>query len=435
MLDGPGGFHASPSVHRSGHRTRARGPDLGKGRHLLTARLAAGTRAIGRHADGGGLYLQVRERGAGIERLWVFRYRRGARGAEREALISLGRAADVGLAGARELAAKCRAALAAGLDPRKVRSLERGRRTFGEVADAYVDGLAHTLRNAKHVAQWRSTLGDGPCRRLRRLPVDQVATEDVLATLKPIWRTTPETAQRLRGRIERVLDAAAVAGERQGDNPARWRGHLQLLLAARATLGRTHHAALPWADLPAFMVELRGLESVSARALEWTILNAARTSDTTGLVWAELDEDRRVWVVPAVRMKAKREHRVPLTDRALEVLAEVRRLGAPYVFPSRQGRALSNMAMLECLRGLRPGLTVHGFRSTFRDWVGDGTTFAVELAEQQLAHVIGDKTEAAYRRGDALERRRKLMAAWDRYCCARQHDNVRQLHRPPARKP
>lgn len=401
---------------------------MGKGHHRLSARFATGTRSIGRHADGGGLYLQVRKRGETIERLWLFRYRRGARGQERECIVSLGRASDVTLADARKQAERCRAALAAGQDPRQVLARTRHRgRTFGEAADTYIDRIAPGLHNAKHVDQWRMTLGDTYCRRLRRIPVEQVSTADVLAVLTPIWHTKPETAQRLRGRIERVLDAVTVTRERSGDNPARWRGHLQVLLSRPAQLSRGHHKALPWQELPAFMARLRRLDSVSARALEWTILTAARTSETTGAMPAEINTEQRIWTIPAQRMKAKREHRVPLSDRCLEILAEVSKLRGTYLFPSRRHRLpLSYMALSQCLGGLNPDVTVHGFRSTFRDWVGEATTFSEQLAEQALAHVIASKTERAYRRGDGLERRRELMAAWEDYCQSRSPKNEPQ---------
>lgn len=383
--------------------------------NLLSVRFVASA-PPGRHADGGGLYLQVRGRGELLERLWLFRYRRGGRGGQREAALSLGPARDVPLAQARELAARCRAALAAGGDPRQALAKARGAATFGQVADAYVDAIAPGLRNAKHVAQWRMTLGEAYCKSLRKLPVDRVATEDVLAVLKPAWGRRPETAQRLRARIERVLDSATVQGLRSGDNPARWRGHLQLLLAAPRKLARGHHAALPHEELPAFIARLRALQSVSALALEFTILTVARTGETIGATWPEIDLAQRLWIVPAERMKATREHRVPLGDRALAILAEAGKLGGVHLFPGRASdRPLSNMAMAMCLKGLAPGVTVHGFRSTFRDWVGDATGFPETLAEAALAHVIGDKTERAYRRKDALERRRKLMAAWERY--------------------
>jgi len=386
---------------------------------LLTHRFVSTVTKPGRYADGGGLYLQVRQRGAGVERLWLLRWRRGAREASREQTISLGPVRDVTLAAARDLARACRQAIARGEDPRSVRRGPQAAPTFGAAADSYVDAIAPGLRNPKNVAHWRMTLGEAYCARLRRIPVDKVGTEDVLAVLKPVWLAKPETAQRLRGRIERVLDAAKAAGHRAGDNPARWKGHLQMMLARQQSLARGHHRALPWRELPAFMGLLRARDSVSALALEFTILTAARTSETIGARWAEIVPADKVWIVPAERMKMRREHRVPLSARALKILEEARQLGGVHVFPARDPRRpLSNMAMAELLKGLAPGVTVHGFRSTFRDWIADATSYPGELAEQALAHTIASAVERAYRRGHALERRREVMAAWARYCGA-----------------
>lgn len=399
-----------------------------RGLNLLKASFVAGAPA-GRHADGGGLYLLVRRRGQVLERLWLFRWRRGPRGAEQEATLSLGPARDVPLVRARQVAAKAREALAAGEDPR--RALRAGvTATFAEVADAYVEAIGPGLRNAKHVGQWRMTLGPVYCRSLRPLAVDRIATEDVLAVLKPVWAARPETAQRLRGRIERVLDAATVQGLRAGANPARWRGHLAHLLSRPASLTRGHHAAVPWPDMPATIARVRELGSVSAAALEFTILTCARTGETIGATWSEIDLERRVWTVPAERTKMRREHRVPLGARALELLEEMRALGGGYVFPGRNlKRPLSNMAMMQCLRHVRAGVTVHGFRSSFRDWVGEATSFSELLAEAALAHQVGSKVERAYRRGDALERRRELMAAWEHFCDPAAGSNVTPIRR------
>lgn len=390
---------------------------MSRAANLLKVKLVENIQEPGRYADGGGLYLLVRKRAKLVERLWFFRYRRGPRGKAHELSISLGPAKDVTLAVARETARRCRQALLAGQDPRQAAlRAQKSVPTFGEAADDYVTTIEPTLRNAKHIAQWRMTLGDTYCRTLRKLLVSHVTTEHVMAVLKPIWLDKPETAQRLRGRIERVLDAAKVLGHRSGENPAQWRGHLSHLLPGARKLSRGHHAAAPWREVPGLMAKLRGLDSVSALALEWTILTCARTGETIGATWSEIDRENAVWIVPAARMKAKREHRVPLSARCIEILAEAERLAGNYLFPSRGSESpLSNMAMAECLKSLRPEATVHGFRSTFRDWVGEATDFADSLAEAALAHVVGDKTERAYRRGDALERRRELMAAWDAY--------------------
>jgi integrase len=403
---------------------------MARGLNLLSAQTVKTITREGRHADGGGLYLVVRKRGEAVERLWVFRYSRGARAEKRDSVISLGPARDLSLAGARELAKLCRGALLAGQDPRAAIAPPSEAPTFGQEADDYIDSIEPGMRNAKHVAQWRMTLGEVYCKALREKKVDQIGTEDILAVLKPIWLTKPETAQRIRGRIERVLDAAKVRQKRSGENPARWRGHLEHLLPSAKRLVRGHHAAVPWRDMPAFMRRLTALDSVSALALEWTILTCARTGETIGATWPEIDLEQAVWIIPATRMKAHREHRVPLSPRCLEILEEAKLLGGAHIFPARKPKkALSIMAMAECLKGLDPAATVHGFRSSFRDWVSEATSFPGELAEAALAHVVKDKTERAYRRGDALERRRELMAAWERFCLPPVAENVVSIRR------
>ncbi len=249
--------------------------------------------------------------------------------------------------------------------------------------------------------------------------VASVNKDHVVRILRPIWLKKPETAYRLRGRMENVLDWCRVLGGRQGENPALWRGHLKHLLPAQRKNGSVrHHPALPWKDIPAFMAELRSNSSLSARALELTVLTGARTREITEARWTELDLCQKIWTIPAERMKARKEHRVPLCDRALALLSGLPRLETnPYVFPgARLGRSLSNMAMLEPLRGLRPGFTVHGFRSTFKDWAAEKTDFAEEVSEAALAHAIQDEVEAAYRRGDLFEKRRSLMMAWEAFC-------------------
>jgi integrase len=302
-----------------------------------------------------------------------------------------------------------------GEDPRSVRKPVSA--TFGDVADALLKSLQPSFRNAKHRQQWTMTLTEHAA-RLRPLAVNSVTTEDVLAVLKPLWQKVPETASRLRGRIERVLDAASARGLRTGENPARWRGHLDSLLPKRATLTRGHHAALPFKEMPAFMMALRQRSAVAALALEFAILTAARTGEVIGAKWDEIDEAARLWTVPAERMKAKKAHRVPLSDRALAVLAAAKkaRLGE-YIFPTeRKDAHLSNMALTALLRRMeRDDLTVHGFRSTFRDWAGEATDFPREVAEAALAHTLDSKVERAYRRGDALTKRSELMTAWAKF--------------------
>ncbi|MFA5952272.1 MAG: integrase arm-type DNA-binding domain-containing protein [Hyphomicrobium sp.] len=391
---------------------------MGKGINRLTARTVASASRNGKYSDGGGLFLRVRDGGA--ERLWFFRYKRGARDAARERTLSLGPARDVTLAGARVLAARCREALANGEDPK--RALEGqtlSRMTFGEVADAYMDSIEKGFKSDTTRANWRRSLGDGYCAKLRRRLIGEVGTDDVMEVLSRVWQTKPVTAKKIRARIETVLDAAKVRGLRDGENPARWRGHLKHLLGKQQAK-KGHHRALPYKQTPFFMVDLRKLDSVSASALEWTILTVARTGETIGAQRSEVDRERRVWIVPPERMKEDREHRVPLTGRCIEIFDSMDAYPSPWLFPGRNpNKKLSNMAMAECLRGLNVDATVHGFRSTFRDWVGDCTAFPREIAEAALSHLVGDEAEQAYRRSDALERRRKLMLSWEKFCVSR----------------
>jgi integrase len=268
-------------------------------------------------------------------------------------------------------------------------------------------------RSEIHAVQWRTTIDDY-CGPILDLPVDAIDTQAVLGVLQPVWGRIPETASRLRGRIEAVLNYAKASGLRSGENPAAWRGHLALILPKRQKLFRGHHAAMPYGDLPEFIAKLRDTESIHALALEFLVLTAARSGEVLGAAWDEIDLDAQVWIIPASRMKAGREHRVPLSARALAILermAEIRT--GKLVFPGqRRGRPLSKSA----LSRLIPGATIHGFRSSFRDWAGEETSFPREIAEQALAHAAGDATERAYRRGDALEKRRGLMDAWASFC-------------------
>jgi integrase len=347
--------------------------------------------------------------------------------------MGLGSAVDVSLAQAREKAADARRLVKAGKDPIAARHAERTAAvpTFGEMADQLVASIEHGFRNAKHRYQWRQTLTQY-AKPLRPKPVDAITTEDVLECLKPIWTTKAETASRLRGRIERVLDAAAARGLRSRDNPARWRGHLSALLPKRQRLTRGHHAAMPFGDVPEFVYRLRDMDGIGARALEFTILTAARTGEVIDARWSEFDLEGKVWIIPAARMKAGKEHRVPLTERVLEILAGIAAVRTgEFVFPgSRHGRPLSNMAMRMTARRAGIKQTVHGFRSAFRDWAGERTNFPREIAEAALAHVVGDATERAYRRGDALEKRRELMGAWSAFCKPSEDNVVVPLARP-----
>src|SRR3984893_14922145 len=373
----------------------------------LNARSVATITERGRHADGGGLYLSISPNGA---RRWVFLYRWHGKPTE----IGLGSARDVSLARARELAGQARANLAEGSNPKEVRRSADA--SFGECADRLIAAMRPSWRNRKHVAQWEMTLRDYAA-PLRRLPVDKITTDDVLSVLKPVWHEKPETASRLRGRIERVLDAAKAKGLRSGENPARWRGHLDQLLPKRQQLTRGHHAAMDYADLPAFMDCLQVREGSAARALEVAILTAARSGEVLGARWEEFDLERGVWTVPPNRMKAGREHRVPMSRSALNIVNEIQR-EADFVFAGQKaGSPLSVMALEMVLRRMKiDDATVHGFRSAFRDWAAECTNFPSEVCEAALAHVIENKAEAAYRRGDLFEKRRKLMEAWDTYC-------------------
>jgi integrase len=286
------------------------------------------------------------------------------------------------------------------------------------MADDVREALSAGFRNEKHKAQWKSTL-ETYAAPLRARPVDTIATDDVLTILKPIWTTKAETASRVRGRIEKVLDAAKAKGFRSGENPARWRGHLDHLLPRPSKLSRGHHAAMPYEEIANFIAKLRTRDATAALALELCILAAARSGEILGMRWSEIDFDKKIWTVPADRMKAGREHRVPLSQRAIAILRQLEKLKtSDFVFPGQaRNKPLSNMAMEMMLRRMKVNdATVHGFRSSFRDWAGNVSNFPRELIETALAHVIGDKAEQAYRRSDALEKRRKLMDAWAAYC-------------------
>jgi integrase len=382
---------------------------MSKQLHKLSARSVATLTKPGRHSDGGGLYLNITATGA---RSWVFMWK--VAGKRRE--MGLGSLRDVPLAKARERAADARQKLADGLDPIAVRDKPKVM-TFGEAADALIESMSSSWSSNKHRAQWRMTLAVY-CEPLRSKPVAEIGAEDVLKILQPLWATKPETASRLRGRIERVLGFARARGQRSGENPARWRGHLDALLPKRAKLMRGHHKAMPFDDLPAFMASLREREGIAPRALEFAILTAARSGEVLGARWDEVNLDAGQWIVPATRMKAGREHRVPLSARAVEILRQMEQARfSEFVFPGlKRNRPLSVMALDRVLRRMKVDVTVHGFRSAFRDWAGERTYFPREVAEAALAHLVGDAVERAYRRGDALEKRRLLMEDWARFC-------------------
>ncbi len=383
----------------------------------LSARAVKTLTACKRHGDGGGLWLSISSNGG---RRWTFLYRWRGKLTE----MGLGSARDVSLARARDLAAAARGQLKAKINPLAARTAPaHDAPSFGAFADSLIDDLGGGFQSAKHLAQWRMTLTHYAA-PLRSKAIAEISTEDVLDCLKPWWAKRPETASRLRGRVERVLDAAKARGLRSGENPARWRGHLDHLLPKRPKLSRGHHAALPFEQVGAFVAALQARDAVSARALEFLILSACRSGEVRGACWSEIDREKQVWTIPAARMKAKREHRVPLTSRMLQILAQARQgEGADLVFPAPSGeKMLSDSAFRVLLQRMGfEEITPHGFRSAFRDWVAETTLFPGEVAEMALAHVIEDKTEAAYRRRDLFDKRRQLMSAWERYCLARPH--------------
>ena len=399
----------------------------------LTARTVETLKEVGRHSDGDNLYLVVSESGA---RRWTFFYRFG--GKRKEMGLGSASSGQVSLLEARKKALAARKLIQDGIDPLTDKEAQRRFRavipTFGAFADEYIAMHRSKFRNVKHAAQWQSTI-ETYCKAISSKPVNTIDTEAVLKVLQPIWTRIPETASRVRGRIENILDAARVRDLYQGENPARWRGHLKSVLPARQRLTRGHHAALPYHALPAFLVELREKQVGSALALEFCILTATRTSETLNANWKEFDLAKSVWTIPAVRMKAGHEHRIPLSARAIEILNSLSPLPHnEYVFAGNaQGKPLSNMAMNVLLKRMsKTGLTVHGFRSTFRDWASEQTSFPHETCEHALAHRISDKAEAAYRRGDQFEKRRKLMEAWAAFGEPQKSAKVFQL---PNRKP
>jgi integrase len=379
----------------------------------------------GMYADGAGLYLRVTAEGA---RNWVLRYMLD----RKPRWMGLGPLSLYGLADARVRALDARRKRHDGIDPIEARRAERSRQrldaakaiTFKQCAENYITSHRAGWRNEKHRYQWKQTLEQFVFPEIGSLPVQAVDTTLVLKVLEPIWTTKPETASRVRQRIENILDSAKARGYRDGENPARWRGHLDKVLPARSRVREVEHlAALPYAELPPFLVNLRARPAVAARALEFLILTAARTGEVIGARWSEIDLLDKTWTVPADRMKARREHRVPLSARAIAILQEMRAArqsddANAHVFPGpKRGKPLSNMAFLMLLRRMElKELTVHGFRATFKTWSSERTSFQNEIAEAALAHIIGDKVEQAYRRGDLFEKRRRLMQQWAAFC-------------------
>jgi integrase len=384
----------------------------------LTSNEVIRASARGYYGDGGGLYLQVSQSGA---KSWVFRYRVNGRLRE----MGLGAAAvpdapgTVTLVDARKRAYALREQLARKEDPIEIRKAEQIRAklenakqmTFRQCAEAYIGAHAAEWRNARHAGQWPSTLADYVYPTFGDLPAQAIDVALVMRVLRPIWSTKRETASRVRGRIESILDWAATAGYRTGENPARWRGHLENLLSKKTKIQKPHLASVPYAEVAEFMARLRQVEGVAARALEFTILTASRTGEVLGARWEEINLAERIWTVPAERMKGGFEHRVPLPANAVALIGS----GSGFVFNNRN-RPLPSTAMIVAMKGLRPE-TVHGFRSTFSTWAADNTTFSKEIREAALAHRFGDaETYRAYQRSDLLERRRELMEAWSRWC-------------------
>jgi integrase len=390
----------------------------------LSARKVATLKKPGRHFDAHGLYLQITPAGV---KSWLLRYQV----AGRERFYGLGPLHTVSLAEACERARRARLLILDGIDPIDARKAERAERalaaarkmTFEQAAKAFFEKHESKWGNAKHRQQYLHTMRDYVLPVLGRLSVADIDTGLVLKCVEPIWASKTETASRVRGRIEAVLDFATVRGHRTGENPARWKGHLAHLLPARSQIQKTVHLrAMPIDDLPTFMATLRDRKGVAAQALEFTILTAARTGEVVGARWNEVNLDKRVWVVPANRMKARKEHRVPLSDRAVEILRNLpRERGNPFLFIGAQkGSHLSDMAMLSVLRRMgRTDVTVHGFRSTFRDWAAEQTAFPNHVVEQALAHTIGNAVERAYRRGDLFQKRLRLMTDWARFATSK----------------
>jgi integrase len=396
---------------------------MGKANSELPPNALETIKAPGMYSDGGGLYLQISPSGA---RSWIFRFMlNGKRRA-----MGLGTAGPkaVTLAVARVKATEARQATKNGTDPIAAREAAKAAQaaekakavTFEKAATQYIDAHRASWRNDKHAAQWPTTLETYANPVFGKLPVSAVDVGHVSKVLEPIWSQKPETARRLRGRIEAVLDWAKAKGFRQGENPARWRGHLENLLPKYQKVARVrHHPALPYPEVGAFIATLQGQDGTAARALEFLILTATRTTETTGARWAEFDLDKAEWKIPGERIKAGKEHRIPLSPRALAIVREfANRKTGEFVFASGRGKkALSNGAFLALLKRMgRTDITAHGFRSTFRDWAAEQTNYPRDVAEMALAHAIGDKVEAAYRRGDLFAKRARMMADWAKHC-------------------
>jgi integrase len=395
-----------------------------RGINRLAALAVTRTKKPGMYPDGGGLYLQVSSTSA---KSWIYRFMLDGKARH----MGLGPLMAVSLAEARAKATEARKLVKAGIDPIEAKKAETVRAnlesakaiSFKVAAEKYIEAHKPGWKSAKHAAQWASTLETYAYPVLGNLPVQGIDVALVMKVLEPMWVKKTETASRVRGRIESILDWATARGYRLGDNPARWRGHLENLLPKPSKVQKVkHHPALPYEEIGEFVTTLRVHKSNAALALEFTILTAARTGEVTGSRWNEIVLGKKEWVVPAERIKGDKEHRVPLSTRAITILEEMADGGNTgrndFVFPAtRRGRHLSDTAMLAVL-GLmkRSDITVHGFRSTFRDWAAERTNYPRDVAEMALAHVVGDKVEAAYRRGDLFDKRRRLMDEWERFC-------------------
>lgn len=373
----------------------------------------------GYYSDGGGLYFRVSEFNT---KSWAFRFTQAGKSRE----MGLGAFPDVSLKEARERAAESRKQLRDGIDPidkrQEIKSALLASRasalTFEQCAAAFIAAKEAEWKNAKHGDQWRNTLSAYAYPLVGKVLVRDVGQSHIMQILEPIWTTKTETASRLRGRIENVLDYATARGYRQGDNPARWRGHLDKLLATPSKVAKVeHHPALPYPEIGSLMAELRKHTGLGARALEFAILTAARSGEVRGATWAEIDLDSGVWTIPAERMKAGKEHRIPLSAEAVQLLRNLPRMNEfSLAFPSVKVKELSDMTLTAVLRRMNRQVTAHGFRSTFRDWAGETTAYPREVIEHALAHQLKDKAEAAYARGTLFEKRRRLMADWAKFC-------------------
>ena len=370
-----------------------------------------------------GLYLHVNARGA---RSWILRVVVG----DKRRDMGLGGYPDIGVADARQKAREARLKIEQGVDPILLRkqakselmALQATDKTFEQAAGEYIKIHADSWSNDKHRKQWESTLAAYAFPVVGKLSLRHIRQEHILKILEPIWTTKTETATRVRGRMESILDWAKVKGLRSGENPAAWKGHLDHMLPAPTRLKKVEHlTAVPVREMPDFMIKLRQAAGTAAQALEFLILTAARSGEVRGITWQEVSLEDALWVVPAERMKMKREHRVPLSDRAVAILKSQPRIDEnPLVFPAPRGSQMSDATMSAVLKRMGIDATVHGFRSSFRDWCGDYTNYPRDLAEQCLAHGADDPVEAAYRRGDALERRREIMNEWSKFVAGHQ---------------